>query len=471
MRFQLAISIWFACCVASYGADKPQKVPFRQRTFFAPLSSGVNTAPNPWPQLDVQPSDPELKKLLSWLRNHEYELSTWPPRFKSEAGGIAIIEEWEALQEKYAPNEEIFLKNLDGVLIYSTFLFYGHNIDEPDAGNNGLNFLGKATKRFSKSAYPLMLGGLLNLQFGGESIPLARDLLLSALAKNESDSINAYCLAGLASYHNFACQPNRGVIDYAKSVEICPNCLNAGQKYGLKYTLGSHFSSSAESPWSPLVQARNKTVSAPLLGISFVPPSGWIDSDGSAGEYDPKQALQNVDIPAAKLPNGLIHSLTLFAWTKPKAGSAIDSFLLKFRSNPEMVVMKEIPPMVRQGAITKWYYFESRRPVGDSDVIAGFVARSKYFDPRLWTMADHKRATSHEKVACTNSPGEGGWTEKRDVTGLYHQDSPRARLFTPIETVFIYNASKGTLDYAQKAFEAIMTSLTIDNRAGSQLIQ
>jgi hypothetical protein len=239
----------------------------------------------------------------------------------------------------------------------------------------------------------------------------------------------------------------------------------------LALTLAAHFSRSANTESKPLIAAKNGLVAAPFLGLSFTPPAGWLESEGTGGAYDPKQPIQSAEIPAARLPNGLVHGLSLYAWVGAKAGSkpSVEDFIAKFQHSDEMIEMKEIRLPIANAGIAKIYSFESRMPVGTGDQIAGFVVRSKLFSPERWKIAEHTLALAKEKP-CGATPEGSAWGRTRGNTGLYQLSSTNPRVNAPVELVLIYSASKKSLGYAEKSLNVMLSTMSFDTHSGSEAL-
>ena len=132
--------------------------------------------------------------------------------------------------------------------------------------------------------------------------------------------------------------------------------LNGEVKQGIGGSLAKLFSHSASIAEKALVGAEKGLVISLLLGFSFRAPSRWLASEGVGGDYDPARTIQMVDISAAPTPNGLEHSLSVFAWLNPSTANAptVDQFIEKFRNNPEMISFREIPPLAPNSKLATW---------------------------------------------------------------------------------------------------------------------
>jgi hypothetical protein len=460
------------------GAPSPELAPapeakndFRHRFFYESWAAGLRTAPGPWPPFDAPASDPQIRPLQKWLLANANQLETWPPRFADEKQGERAIGEWQSLERQFAARDPLFLSVPTGVIVRATFWMFGHNIDEGNAGEKGLRFLSEAAKRFPDSAVPPLLRGLLNLRFGGKSLPDAAAAFGEALKKPDADTVAVYLHAGLANRYLLTCQPNRAVLEYATALRSCADCLGREVMQGLGGGLRLLFSHPVAAPDKALVGTERGRLTSPLLGFSFEPPPKWLASEGAGGAYDPTRSVQSVNIPAAPTANGLEHALSVFAWVNPgpTQNPTVDQFIEGFGKNSEMVSFRKIAAPVSHPMLADWYAFDSRSPVGNGDTISGFIVRSKLWQPQRWSKTDHEQAAKAETTPCPNGPGAGGWTDQPDKTNLYYRPQV-ARLDAPLEVVFIYSGSRGTHAYAESSLRSMMSSLIVDNRAGSALL-
>jgi len=408
------------------------------------------TALSPWPSLDVKTSSPAFEQVRLWLVAHQHQLATWPPRFATEAEAEVTILEWQRLRPGAEALDRDAASDLEDTVVLGTFWFFGHNVDEPDAGPRAGSLFERAAQRHPVSALPHALLGLLQLHASPGFSPVPE--LERALELSPPDDLHGLLeLAwGTACMHS---NRNHGTVaHYSSALTLDPEL---GTPYSSLLALASvRFDPKLdiERDQQAIFRFENQTFGSTFFGFALDLPPGW--SVDKASPYEPGHPVVAwLDAPPLE-GSDLVHGLGLLANFVLPGGHPMD---MVRDLETKGAVSRKIQPIVAHPKLSRWLEVETTEPIGTK----GDVFRMLYVEadvtPVPWSLTEHLKAAEREP-ACGPSP-EG--------PGVIRPNPERGN--APVHLAIMYNASAGTISVARTRFREILKSLRLESHAGTKV--